>query len=221
MEISTNITLHLPHSKRRSYTERIRKDKMQRSASLNSLGFPKGRLFKHYMRRHTVPQTNVPTIVVHSVEDDFDVLEDINNNFMYDEGFLHPSYALDAAVASNDSRLLHGILCTGNVVMNTLNASGGTAMHEAAYQGKIDCLEVFLKFGVPVDSRDKEGWTPLHAAVCGGDIRSVIFLIKRGASLKAYTKDGLTPIDIAEDARDKNMVQTLSVLSGGSRRFKV
>ncbi|XP_068727081.1 protein phosphatase 1 regulatory subunit 16A-like [Montipora capricornis] len=220
MEISANLTLHLPGSKRRLYTERIKKDKLQRSVSMNSLGFPNGKLYNRYLRRHTVPQTHVPAIVIDSAEDDLEVLGDLNNNLMYDEGFLHPSYVLDAAVASNDSRLLHGILSTGNVVMNTLNSSGGTAMHEAAYQGKMNCLEVFLKFGVPVDNRDKEGWTPLHAAVCGGDIRAVIFLIKNGASLKAYTKDGLTPKDIAEDARDKKMVQALSILSGRNGRFK-
>lgn len=218
MEISTSISLHLPGSKRRLYTERIKKDKPQRSSSLNSLGVPHGKLYNHYLRRNTVPQTNIPTIVIHSAKDDFDALEDLNNNFIYDEGFLHPSYVLDAAVASNDSRLLHGILSTGNVVLNTLNASGGTAMHEAAYQGKIDCLEVFLKFGAQVDSRDKEGWTPLHAAVCGGDVRAVIFLIKNGANLNAFTNDGLTPLDIAEDAKDKKTAQALSVLS---KRFGV
>ena len=172
------------------------------------------------MRRHTIPEINVPTIVIDSANDDFDELQDPNNNYIYDEGFLHPSYALDAAVARNDSHLLHGILSAGNVMLDTLNASGGTAMHEAAFQGKIGCLEVFLKFGVPVDIRDKESWTPLHAAVCGGDIRAVIFLIRSGASLKAFTKDGLTPLEIAHDAKDKKMVQALSLLSTGIRRWR-
>ena len=221
MEIASN-SLPLPGSKRR-YTERIKKEKLRRSSSPNHLGFPKGKLFNqdyHYIRRHTIPETNVPTIVIDSANEDFDGLEELNNNYIYDEGFLHPSYALDAAVASNDSHLLHGILSAGNVAMDTLNASGGTAMHEAAFQGKVGCLEVFLKFGVPVDIRDKEGWTPLHAAVCGGDIRAVIFLIRNGASMQAFTKDGLTPIEIAHDAKDKKMVQALSLLSAGSKRFR-
>lgn len=222
MEIATS-PLSLPGSKRRSYTERMKKEKLRRAGSANNLGFPNGKLYNqdyHYLRRHTIPATNPPAIVIDSVKDDFDDLDKLNNNYIYDEGFLHPSYALDAAVASNDSRLLHGILSTGNVMMDTLNASGGTAIHEAAFQGKVGCLEVFLKFGVPVDIRDKEGWTPLHAAVCGGDIRAVIFLLRNGASLQAETKDGLTPAEIAMDAKDKKMVQALSLLSAGNKRFR-
>lgn len=222
MEIATKCPLKqlpLPGCKRR-YADRLKKEKLRRSGSANSLGFPNGKFYNHnyhYMRRHTIPEANVPAIVIDSANDDFDELRDLNNNYIYDEGFLHPSYALDAAVAMNDSHLLHGILSAGNVMLDTLNASGGTAMHEAAFQGKVDCLEVFLRFGVPVDIRDKEGWTPLHAAVCGGDIRAVIFLIRSGASLKAFTKDGLTPLEIAHDAKDKKMVQALSLLSTGNR----
>ena len=222
MEVSSN-SLALPGSKRRSYTARLQKEKLRRSGSANNVEFPNGKLYNqnyHYIRRHTFPDSDTPTIVIDSVKDDFDHLDKLKNNYLYDEGFLHPSYALDAAVASNDSRLLHGILSTGNVMMDTLNASGGTAMHEAAFQGKVACLEVFLKFGVPVDIRDKEGWTPLHAAVCGGDIRAVIFLLRSGASLKACTKDGLTPTEIAMDAKDKKMVQALSLLSAGNKRFR-
>ena len=224
MEIGAKISLALPGGKRRSYAERSKKEKLRRSGSVTSLGFANGKFYSpnyRYLRRHTVPQTNVPTIVIDTAKDEFsDLGHDLNNNCIYDEGFLHPSYALDAAVASNDSHLLHGILSAGNVVMDTLNASGGTAMHEAAFQGKVACLEVFLKFGVPVDMRDKEGWTPLHAAVCGGDIRAVIFLLRNGASLKAYTKDGLTPVEIAQDAKDKKMVQALSLLSAENKRFR-
>ena len=223
MEIGTKISLALPGSKRRSYAERSKKEKLRRSGSVTSLGFANGKFYSpnyHYLRRHTVPQINVPTIVIDSAKDDFSELGDLNNNYIYDEGYLHPSYALDAAVASNDSHLLHGILSAGNVAMDTLNASGGTALHEAAFQGKVACLEVFLKFGVPVDMRDKEGWTPLHAAVCGGDIRAVIFLIRNGASLKAFTKDGLTPMEIAHDAKDKKMVRALSLLSTENKRFR-
>lgn len=70
----------------------------------------------------------------------------------------------------------------------------------------MNCLEVFLKFGVLVDNRDKEGWMFFYVVVCGGDIRVVIFLIKNGVSLKVYIKDGFIFKDIVEDVRDKKMV---------------
>lgn len=219
MEIATS---GFPGGKRK-YTDRRKKEKLRRCGSAGSLAFPHlYNLGYHYNRRHTTPaeQAAPPTIIIDCVKDEHDEL-DLNNNYMYDEGFLNPSYALDAAVASNDSRLLHGILSAGNIMLDTLNASGGTAMHEAAFQGKVRCLEVFLKFGASVDIRDKEGWTPLHAAVCGGDIRAVIFLLRNGANLQAYTKEGLTPVEIAMDNKDKKMVQALSLLTKGNKRSRM
>lgn len=223
MEIATS---GLPGSKRR-YTDRRKKEKLRRCGSASNLSFPHFyNLGYHYNRRHTTPAEKAapPTIVIDCAKDEHDEhdeLDKLNNNYMYDEGFLNPSYALDAAVASNDSRLLHGILSAGNIMLDTLNASGGTAMHEAAFQGKVRCLEVFLKFGASVDIRDKEGWTPLHAAVCGGDIRAVIFLIRNGANLQACTKEGLTPVEIAMDNKDKKMVKALSLLTKGNKRFRM
>ena len=225
MEISTN---GLPGSVRR-YTDRRKKEKLRRCGSVGSVVFPNGlNLYNHayhYKRRHTVPteqetkMTKPPAIVIDCVQDELSELDILNNN--YDQSLLNPSYVLDAAVARNDSRLLQGILSAGNVMLDTLNASGGTAMHEAAFQGKVRCLEVFLKYGASVDIRDKEGWTPLHAAVCGGDIRAVIFLIRNGASLQAYTREGLTPVEIAKDNRDKKMVQALSLLTTGNKRVRM
>lgn len=220
MEIATS---NLAGSKRR-YTDRRKKEKLRRCGSASNIAFPHlYNLGYHYNRRHTTPAEHSapPTIVIDCVKDEHDELDKLNNNYIHDEGLLNPSYALDAAVASNDSRLLHGILSAGNIMLDTLNASGGTAMHEAAFQGKVRCLEVFLKFGTSVDIRDKEGWTPLHAAVCGGDIRAVIFLIKNGASLQAHTKEGVTPVEIAMDNKDKKMVQALSLLTAGNRRFRM
>ena len=205
-------------SNRLRYNQRIKKEKymLRKSASLNNIAFPKAiNGYHHENRRHTIPQTTVPDIVVSSENEDGPSKVDLNNN--YDESFLHPSYALDAVVASNDSRALRRILSTGNVTLDTFNASGGTAMHEAAFQGKVQCLQVFLKFGIAVDIRDKEGWTPLHAAVCGGDIHAARLLIRHGADLEACTNEGLTPLRIAIDAADKKMTKALSVAAANSK----
>lgn len=214
----------------RRYADRRKKEKLQRCRSVGNVAFPNGlNLYNHAYhnkRRHTVPteqERTPPAIVIDCAKDEpqdkLNELDMLNNN--YDEGLLNPSYVLDAAVARNDSRLLHGILSAGHIMLDNLNASGGTAMHEAAFQGKVKCLDVFLKFGASVDIRDKEGWTPLHAAVCGGDIRAVIFLIRNGASVKAYTREGLTPVEIAMDNKDKKMVQALSLLSTGNKRVRM
>lgn len=68
------------------------------------------------------------------------------------------------------------------------------------------CLEVFLKFGVLVDIRDKEGWMFFYVVVCGGDIRVVIFFIRNGVSVKVYMREGFIFVEIVMDNKDKKMV---------------
>lgn len=129
----------------------------------------------------------------------------------FEEGLLNPSvYTLDAAVARGDGKTLEAVLCSGNVRPNALNASGGTAMHEAAFQGKLECLRVFLRFGVDINIRDKEGWTPLHAAVCGGDAKCVAFLLRHGARTDIETDEGVKPVQIAIQSGDRKIVGIIS-----------
>ena len=157
--------------------------------------------------------TGVPAIVIDCHSNDFEKSQEIEEDgpsVCLDEGLLSTCYTLDAAVARADCKLLEAILCSGCVKPTTLNASGGTAMHEAAFQGKISCLRVFLRFGVNIEIRDKEGWTPLHAAVCGGDIKCVEFLLRHGARTDAETEDGIRPVQIALQAGDRRIVQAIS-----------
>jgi len=128
----------------------------------------------------------------------------------YDWTHLNPSNTLDAAVAQNNSRLLEKLLTSAaNISLEGPNASGGTPMHEAAYQGKLSCLRVFLKFGADVNLRDREGWTPLHAAICGGDVNSVFLLLKYGACINAAANDGIKPIDMALQTDDQQITQAI------------
>lgn len=128
----------------------------------------------------------------------------------YDWTHLNPSNTLDSAVAQNNSRLLEKLLTSAaNISLEGPNASGGTPIHEAAYQGKLSCLRVFLKFGADVNLRDREGWTPLHAAICGGDVNSVYLLLKYGACINAAANDGIKPIDMALQSDDQQIAQAV------------
>lgn len=71
-------------------------------------------------------------IVIDGVKDDYDEL-DINNNCIYDEGFLNLFYVLDVVVVSNDFCLFYGILSGGNIMLDILNVSGGIVMYEVVY----------------------------------------------------------------------------------------
>ncbi|KXJ12819.1 Ankyrin repeat, PH and SEC7 domain containing protein secG [Exaiptasia diaphana] len=151
----------------------------------------------------------LPSIMIQNGEPDSPV-QDVSTNISYDSTYLNPSNTLDSAVAQNNSRLLEKLLTSAaNISLEGQNASGGTPIHEAAYQGKLSCLRVFLKFGANVNLRDREGWTPLHAAICGGDANSVLLLLKHGASINATANDGIKPIDMAIQSEDEEITKAL------------
>lgn len=135
-------------------------------------------------------------------------------------GFLHPSDAVYSAVSRNDPEALKNILMSGTVNVNQLNSSGVTALHEAAYEGKLKCVQVLIQCGADVDCVDREGWTPLHAAVCGGKRSCAECLVARGANVRARNDDGLTPFAIAMQQRDSEMMKILSSFKYTQGRYQ-
>lgn len=156
---------------------------------------------------HKIKIKKLPSILIESGDDDTN-LE--TQKTSYDCTHLNPSNTLDAAVAQNNSGLLERLLTSAaNISLDVLNASGGTPIHEAAFQGKISCLRVFMKFGADVNLRDREGWTPLHAAICGGDPDTILLLLKYGASVNAAAHDGVKPIDMAMQTDDQRVAKII------------
>lgn len=79
------------------------------------------------------------------------------------------------------------------------DASGRSALHQAATVGKVDLVEWLLQqCHAEVDVRDKESsWTPLHRAVFYGQLHCARSLLRCGAGLSTPDREGLTPLDIA------------------------
>lgn len=165
----------------------------------------------------------IPRIVVDKAEDDI-----ANSMKRYSCGFtrlgencsnslLHPSFAASAAVAANDPPALKSIILSGAVNIDQLNSNGASALHEAAYDGKVGCVIALLQYGADVDNEDNEGWTPLHAAVCGQSIQCAELLIRRGANVRAKTDDGLSPLAIAMQQTDTEMIKLLTLFSNQRR----
>ena len=153
----------------------------------------------------------IPKIVIEEVRfPDDQVIDQVELRSEQSRGFLHPSYAIYAAVSANDPYALKNIILSGRVNVNRLNASGVTALHEAAYEGKSRCLETLVQCGADVDIRDREGWTPLHAAVCGGNRKCVAFLLRNGADGRSKNDDGLSPLGVAVQQGNKEMAEFLS-----------
>ena len=83
-------------------------------------------------------------------------------------------------------------------IIQTKNKGGMTAMHYAAYEGRIDVIaELHERGDALIRSANEEGLTPLHvAAFCGrGD--AVKKLLALGADIGAKTNDGKTVIYVA------------------------
>lgn len=129
------------------------------------------------------------------------------------KNFLHPAYTVCAAVSANDPGALKNIILSGAVNIDQLCSNGASALHEAAYDGKVDCVIALLQCGADVNNEDGEGWTPLHAAVCGQSIQCAELLVRRGANVKAKTDDGLSPLAIATQQKDTEMIKLLTLVS--------
>ena len=97
----------------------------------------------------------------------------------------------------------------------------GTALHRAAAEGHVDCVEALLAHGAAVDAVTKSGATPLFAAAeC--DSRDVVeVLIASGADVDLANMDGRTPLSMAaarsavpDDGDDLSHVVGLLLVAG-------
>ncbi|KAJ4816493.1 Ankyrin repeat family protein [Rhynchospora pubera] len=106
-------------------------------------------------------------------------------------------------------------LCIGDHDLRNLidvvnhKADGGiTALHMAALNGHVECIQLLLDFGASVLEVTVEdgttidligaGSTPLHYAACGGNAVCCQTLIARGACITAKNSSGLTPLMVAQ-----------------------
>jgi ankyrin repeat protein len=91
----------------------------------------------------------------------------------------------------------------GNIVIDKY---GGTLLHWAAAEGRVDAVELLLKFIDP-NVADNLGNTPLHFATFSGRLDVVKILLRHGANINAKNVLGLTPLHVA--AADCELVETL------------
>ena len=74
-------------------------------------------------------------------------------------------------------------------------------LHESAYRGFIDLVELLIHKGAAINATDKDGWTPLHAACRQGNLGVVKLLVDAEASLSCRSRAGKLPRDYAVDQR--------------------
>eukprot|EP00002_Diphylleia_rotans_P008807 TRINITY_DN187_c0_g1_i3.p1 TRINITY_DN187_c0_g1~~TRINITY_DN187_c0_g1_i3.p1 ORF type:complete len:1093 (-),score=171.74 TRINITY_DN187_c0_g1_i3:796-4074(-) len=115
------------------------------------------------------------------------------------------------AVSKNDVDLTLCILCHGGsrLVSNRKNSLGETPLHICAMQGRVDLIEILLKYDADLDIRDRVDCTPLVYAVSSGQDAAVRGLVCHGADVEIPDANGNTPLQIAVYQRNLEICRIL------------
>ena len=119
------------------------------------------------------------------------------------------SCALREAVMTNKPDEIPRIVQEEGIEVSKMNKSGVPLIHEAAFEGRLECVRALLDCGAKIDTVDSEDWTALHAAVLGGHVELVRLLIHKGADLYAETIEKYIPFHIAIEKGDEDMIALL------------
>ncbi|KAG9350247.1 hypothetical protein JZ751_026601 [Albula glossodonta] len=99
-------------------------------------------------------------------------------------------------------------------IVNSSNADGITALHQACIDGSMEVVVFLLAQGANVNQADSEGWTPLHVAASCGHLEITDFLLQEGACLGMVNCDGDVPLDIAEDEATETLLREHTTRQG-------
>jgi ankyrin repeat protein len=104
---------------------------------------------------------------------------------------------LDAAVHRNVEVVQH-YLSLGFPISSDLNESGWTLLHVAAHTGDMDMLQLLVRLGAALNTRDyEEKWTPVMLAAISDHPQAVKFLENAGADMMSVDCQGRTAEDLA------------------------
>lgn len=116
---------------------------------------------------------------------------------------------LREAVMNNKPDEIPRIVKEEGIKVNEMSKSGVPLIHEAAFEGRLECVKALLDCGAKINTVDSEDWTALHAAVLGGHVELARLLIYKGADLYAETIEKYIPFHIAIEKRDEDMIALL------------
>ena len=108
----------------------------------------------------------------------------------------HP-LLFDIAGGGNSAVLEYFLKKGGKV---DISDRGGQLIHRAAFQGRLQNVQVLLRYGATVNTAGNAGSTPLHSAAIRGDLPAMKvgeFLIEKGARINAVDSLGRTPLVMA------------------------
>lgn len=85
----------------------------------------------------------------------------------------------------------------GPDIINTVDEDQYTALHRAAYNGRLEVAEFLLSAGAKVDARTIDGWQPLHCTCRWNKTEVASLLLQNGADINAQTNGKQTPLHLA------------------------
>ena len=94
------------------------------------------------------------------------------------------------------------------------------SIHEAAFDGNIEAVQLHLAAGTDVNAKTDIGSTPLHPATYSGHKEIVELLIAKGADVNAKMTTDETPLDNAIERQHTEIADLLSK-HGGIRDVKL
>mmetsp|Transcript_22596 Transcript_22596/g.35146 ORF Transcript_22596/g.35146 Transcript_22596/m.35146 type:complete len:220 (-) Transcript_22596:15-674(-) len=86
---------------------------------------------------------------------------------------------------------------------------GYSALHNAAYYGRLPLCKLLIEKGFPVDGVPKDIQTPLHTATANGHLEVTKFLLEKGASLERTSFKGMTLLHWAVGNNREDIVEFL------------
>ena len=98
--------------------------------------------------------------------------------------------------------------------MNSQDVGGWSALHEAAYAGREDFIELLLSSGANVNIQNSDGATPIFTAAQYGNVSCLKLLLKNGGDINLLTVDNASPLFIAAQ---EGFTSCINVLLGASK----
>ncbi|XP_062270939.1 ankyrin repeat and SOCS box protein 2-like, partial [Scomber scombrus] len=129
--------------------------------------------------------------------------------FLY-KGFARVLSPLQSLIMNGDSEALMDLVGRGSSSLTDQNDEGWIALHEAAYYGQLQCVQILIR-AHPDSVNVCSSWsqTALLLAAWGGNTSCVEFLLKHGADVNIANKERETPLFTACERQSESVVELL------------
>lgn len=97
--------------------------------------------------------------------------------------------------------------------VNSQDVGGWSALHEAAYSGREDFIDLLISSGANINIQNSDGATPIFTAAQYGNDSCLKLLLKKGADINLLTVDNASPLFIAAQ---EGLTSCINILLGAS-----